>query len=159
MNQSPSSMEAIVVSLSTAKALKEAGWEHKTPFKWVNEPGIGWVAVSSYSDGVMIGFPWLPAPTATEIAEVLPKTVKKGRDTFGLVITNQTTDGVWIADYIVTGWGQPYAGHKEHWLHYGDDAKYTEAFSMQDALAKLWIKLHETLPSEEGIEVQKGTLS
>lgn len=70
------------------------------------------------------------------LRKLSPKLEIKG-DTYGLVITPCTSDGSWIADYLVASWGQPLAEHNSHWLHHGDNASLTEAATPEDAVVRL----------------------
>ncbi len=72
----------------------------------------------------------------------LPPKITVKKKQYGLVLTDSTTDGSWIVDYIMFNWQQPLPEHGlEVWLHYGDKAKLTEAMEVEDAAAKLCIEL------------------
>lgn len=111
-------MESICVSLEMAKKLKKAGWQHETYFGWYHrfKPNDGeWDCFLDDTDRSSNPANY-PAPTASEIADVLPAYTEMGR----------ITDDRWFADVQDRSQGL-----------------LVNAPTMADALAKLWLKLQE----------------
>lgn len=85
----------------------------------------------------------IPLYTSDYIVNKLLSKIVKNDTTYGLVLTPCTTDGSWVADYLVASWGQPLAAHLGHWLHSGSNAQLTEGSTLLEALLKLTLRLAE----------------
>jgi hypothetical protein len=110
-------MEKLVVTFETAKKLKEAGFPQQTEFMWGSPNEIG--AREDYKEG------WWSrlhaAPTAQEIADRLPKQVP-----------------IAVGEPL----GEFYMHHEGPWEAGYTRFGYTEADTMAEALALLWLKLN-----------------
>lgn len=113
-------MESIVVSLEVAKQLKAAGWEHETAAALLashRNDGTWSLHISKqlYNSRVIKQDRILPAPTASEIADQIPR---------GLDLVHYPDDaGKWCATR--------------------GTSSVTDADTMADALALLWIALNK----------------
>lgn len=90
-----------------------------------------------------------PAYDLGYLLERLPGKLRIKNKEYGFVLTHATSDGCFVADYMVNDWlrlqldrGGGSLGARQ-WLHHGDRAKLTEAFTAEDALCKLLIQLFE----------------
>lgn len=127
-------MKNHVVSLEIAKQLKEAGWDKKTTFCWL-EIDDEWIldlyANDKYND---VYTSIIPAPLATEILEELPDKIT----------LNTRTHWLWIGK--MKGYEMSYTTHDD-----GDMPIAVDDESLPDALAKMWLYLKQNnlLPSGE----------
>lgn len=85
----------------------------------------------------------IPAYDLGYLLRKLPNKVTVKKRVYGFILTDSTSDGTWIADYIIHFWQTPIPTDRnyEMWLHHGDKAKLTEADTPEDAVAKLCIEL------------------
>jgi hypothetical protein len=139
-------MESLVVTLETAKKLKAAGFPQDTAFCFDPHSPLPCRKLSSNpKNEVADGKAVITAPTAQELAEQLPSLAGRD-DKFQLQITKATNE--------YQAWYSPI----------DDTTKLSHLYFEQgdtiaEALAALWLNLHETSTSSEGLEVDKGSLS
>jgi len=108
------SLEALVVTLETAKKLKAAGFSQTTALAWeILAKGVSAIGVVGSNDFGSMGATDIAAPTAQELADQLHESIS-------ISIDSQRT-------CRVSSWSREFA----------------EADTMAEALALLWLKLHE----------------
>jgi hypothetical protein len=131
-------MESLVVTLETAKKLKAAGFPQDTAFCFDPHSPLPCRKLSSNPKNEV-------ADGKAVITEQLPSLAGRD-DKFQLQITKATNE--------YQAWYSPI----------DDTTKLSHLYFEQgdtiaEALAALWLNLHETSTSSEGLEVDKGSLS